>query len=300
MHTPSRFRGMRALLLIGLTLQVGAAIRAEPATEPAAPTPPAVAAAPDAPAAPAAPAAAPTTAAPTTAEPLGAEPAPAATAEAAAGAGPLRLLILPVDFRAQQKSAGGVVEPVPSWTETSRQNIAKVVEDLLGHDARFQRVALPELDAEEQRLLREHIELFKVIAVDVNRVLSYGGKAWADKRSDFDYTVGDGLAFLRARSGADAALIVAGGQTTQSGGSVFMQFVVAGLTGVALPGGGSFLVTGIVRLEDGRIQWFNSLLGAEILGIKAFDMRNGESAQKTLTGLFAPYPSSPLVGRKIF
>jgi hypothetical protein len=197
-------------------------------------------------------------------------------------------------------SAGGVVEPVPAWTEKSRQNIGRTIDGIFGADSRFERVPLPELEPAQQALLREHIELFKVVALDVNGVLLTGGKAWADKRTNFDYTLGDGLRFLQERTGADAALIVAGGQTTQSGGNVFMQLLIAGLTGVAAAGGGSFLVCGIVNLADGRIEWFNSLIGAEMFGMKSVDMRSAESAQKTLTGLFAPYPSSPLVGRKVF
>jgi hypothetical protein len=239
---------------------------------------------------------------PAAAAPAAAETPVAAPADSAAATGTARrkVVVLPVEFVAHQMSAGGVVEPVPAWTEKSQQNITHTVDGIIGADARFERVPLPELEPAQQARLREHIELFKVVAVDVNTVLTTGGKAWADKKTNFDYTLGDGLMFLRERTGADVALIVAGGQTTQSGGNVFMQLMIAGLTGVAVGGGGSFLVCGVVNLSDGRIEWFNSLLGAELFGMKSVDMRSPESAQKTLTNLFAPYPSSPLVGRRIF
>ena len=232
-------------------------------------------------------------AAPALAEPPAAAPADSAAARR-------KVVVLPIEFVAHQMSAGGVVEPVPAWTEKSQQNITQTVDGIIGADARFERVPLPELEPAQQARLREHIELFKVVAVDVNTVLTTGGKAWADKKTNFDYTLGDGLMFLRERTGADVALIVAGSQTTQSGGNVFMQLMIAGLTGVAVGGGGSLLVCGVVNLSDGRIEWFNSLLGAELFGMKSVDMRSAESAQKTLTNLFAHYPSSPLVGRRIF
>ena len=199
-------------------------------------------------------------AAPAAAETPAAAPADSAAAPAAARR---KVVVLPVEFVAHQMSAGGVVEPVPAWTEKSQQNITHTVDAIIGADARFERVPLPELEPAQQARLREHIELFKVVAVDVNMVLTTGGKAWADKKTNFDYTLGEGLMFLRERTGADVALIVAGSQTTQSGGNVFMQLMIAGLTGAAI-GGGSFLVCGVVNLGDGRIEWFNSLLGAEL------------------------------------
>jgi hypothetical protein len=242
----------------------------------------------------------PAAAAPTAAPPAQVSAVAPTDATAAPVTAPRKLVLLPVEFVARQMSAGGVVEPVPAWTDKSQQNITQTIDSIIGADTRFQRVPLPELEPAQQARLREHIELFKVVAVDVNMVLTSGGKAWADKKTNFDYTLGDGLQFLRERTGADVALIVAGGQTTQSGGNVFMQLMIAGLTGVAVGGGGTFLVCGIVNLGDGRIEWFNSLLGTEVFGMKSVDMRSAESAQRTITNLFTPYPSSPLVGRKIF
>jgi hypothetical protein len=212
---------------------------------------------------------------------------------------PQRVLLLPVEYIAYQRSAGGVTEAVPEWTESCKANILVTLQQLLGADTRFELLPMPELTDDERALLRDHVELFKVVSSDAYGAISFGGKAWKDKRANFDYTLGSGLKFLKERSGADAAFLFGGVQTTQSGGSVFMQLMMAGLTGVAMPGGGSFISFGSVNLEDGRIDWFNSLVGADVFGMGGVDMRKAESATNTVGKLLAPYRSSPLVGAKI-
>ena len=226
-------------------------------------------------------------------------PAPAPADSTSAATGRKKILLLPIEYVAFQRSAGGITEAVPEWTESCKSNTAAVLQKLLGGDSRFELVTLPELNDEEKATLREHVELFKVVSVDAFQMISFGGKAWQDKRAHFDYTLGPGLKFLKERSGADAAFIFGGLQTTQSGGSVFMQLLIAGLTGVYYPGGGSFITFGSVNLDDGRIDWFNSLVGQDVFGAGGVDLRKPESAEKTVTKLLSPYPTSPLVGTKI-
>lgn len=227
-------------------------------------------------------------------------PAAALAEPTSASTGRKKILLLPIEYVAFQRSAGGVTEAVPEWTESCKSNTAVVLQKLLGADGRFELVTMPDLSDEDKATLREHVELFKIVSSDAVQVISFGGKAWQDKRTHFDYTLGPGLKFLRERSGADAAFIFGGVQTTQSGGSVFLQLLMAGLTGSYIPGGGSFITFGSVNLDDGRIDWFNSLIGADVFGAGGVDLRKAESAEKTVTKLLVPYPTSPLVGTRIF
>jgi len=236
-------------------------------------------------------------AAPAAAPAAVAAPAPAEATSAPTGR--KKILLLPIEYMAFQRSAGGVTEAVPEWTESCKSNTAVVLQKLLGEDSRFELVTIPDLSDEEKATLREHVELFKVVSNDAVLAISFGGKAWQDKRAHFDYTLGPGLKFLKERSGADAAFIFGGVQTTQSGGSVFLQLLMAGLTGAYIPGGGSFITFGSVNLDDGRIDWFNSLLGQDVFGAGGVDLRKADSAEKTVTKLLSPYPTSPLVGMKI-
>ncbi|MDH3467673.1 MAG: hypothetical protein OES26_17495, partial [Gammaproteobacteria bacterium] len=104
--------------------------------------------------------------------------------------------------------------------------------------------------------------LYQVVASTARALIAHGGKAWQHKASRFDYTLGDGLAFLAERSGADAGLIVIGAQSVSSAGrsalSIF-SVVTGALTGVYMPmtGGGTFLTAGIVDFRTGDVLWFN-------------------------------------------
>lgn len=232
-------------------------------------------------------------------------PAPAATAAAsppaaavvsAADALPARrkLLLVPAEFEVSQMSAGGVTEPAPDMTATARANINGTLEHLFKDHGVYRGVTMPELSAEETAALREHVELFKLLALDTNQMLTTWSKAWTKGTDRKAYTIGNGLAFLAERTGADYAVFVNGAQITQTGGSVFLQLMAAGL-GYSMPGGGTFLTFGIVDLHDGSVAWFDVRLGAEMFGMTGTDMRNPGTADQVLRDLFGKYPRSPLI-----
>lgn len=230
-----------------------------------------------------------------------AEPASATEAAAAPAApdteapqpGVKRIVMLPVEFTVYQKSVAGI-EAVPDWTEGARFSLGDASIRMLQQDNRFQVMPLPEIDSETQGLLREHVELFKIIGNTATSLLQYGGKAWAEKRTNFDYTLGDGLRFLADAAGADYAFLLAGVQVTQTGGAAFMQFLAAA-GGVALSGGGTFMFTGIVDLHSGDVKWLNHRTGAQVFGMTGTDVRKPETALEVVTQMFAGFPESKLV-----
>jgi hypothetical protein len=232
-------------------------------------------------------------------------PAPAETPAAAqspAAAAPVpgakRIVMLPVEFTVYQKSVAGI-EAVPDWSETARFSLAQAAIEMLKQDNRFQVVDAPQFDGETDGLLREHVELFKIVGESATSFLQWGGKPWADKKTSFDYTIGDGLQFLADASGADYAFLLAGAQITQTGGAAFMQFLAAA-GGVAVAGGGTFMFTGIVDLRSGDLKWLNSRMGQQMFGITGSDVRNPATAAEIVTMLFEGFPSSKLVNFPAF
>lgn len=222
--------------------------------------------------------------------------APAASSDADAvepRPGAKRIVMLPVEFTVYQKSVAGV-EAVPDWTETAKYALGDAAIQMLQQDDRFRVVALPEFDGETQGLLREHVELFKIIGNTVTSMLQYGGKAWAEKRTNFDYTLGDGLGFLADAAGADYAFMIAGAQVAQTGGAVFLEFLAAA-AGAYGGGGGTFVFAGIVDLRNGDVKWFNHRSGAQVFGMTGTDLRKPETALEVVTQMFSGFPESKLV-----
>lgn len=211
-----------------------------------------------------------------------AEPAPASSALPG-------ILILPAEFTVFQRSTVAL-EPVPAWTEAAERNLAESAHHVLGADGRFRVMVVPELAADRQAELREHIELFKVIGSQLETVVKPGGKAWEGTRSAADYRVGSGLAFLKQQTGAQYAFLLAGAEVRQTGGSVFMQMMLAGLTGVYTPGGGTYMYAGVIDLETGKITWFGTQMGVQFFGMGAADARQASGAEAALAGLLKSYP----------
>lgn len=227
-------------------------------------------------------------------EPVSAEPVPDAAAamepapEVAATTGPKRILVLPLEFTVYERSVAGL-EVVPDWTEAARRNLLESSGRALRGVGGFELISLPPLEGEANDVLREHVELFKIVSDTVTSVVHAGGKAWEEKKTHFDYTIGDGLAFLTEI--ADYAFILGGGQIKQTGGSTFMQLLAAGV-GYYVPGGGTYVAAGIVDLRTGEVFWLNSMQGGEFFGMTTNDTRKPEAAEEIVAKMFEGYPAS--------
>jgi hypothetical protein len=235
--------------------------------------------------------------------PPAAEPAPVteaapavetrvATETRAPRTGARRIVMLPVEFTVYQKSVAGV-EAVPDWSETATFALGNAAIAMLSHDERFEVVDAPDFQGEARDLLREYVEFFKVVGSTALSMVQYGGKAWAEKATNFDYTLGDGLSFMADAADADYAFIINGSQVTQTGGSVFLQFLAAA-GGYYTPGGGTYVMAGIVDLRDGRIAWLNSRMGAQVFGMTGSDMRKPETAAEVVAMMFEGFPENKL------
>lgn len=228
-------------------------------------------------------------------------PAPEATTSAAASPAPTQstaavapsnpgILVLPAEFTVFQQSTA-TMEPVPEWTEDAKRNLTDSARRVLGTDGRFQVIELPQLPADQAAALREHIELFKIIGSQIEGVVKPGGSAWQDTRANADYRIGPGLAFLKQRTGARYAFVMAGAEIRHTGGNIFMQILLAGLTGVYSVGAGTYMYGGVIDLNTGRLVWFGSEVGPQAMGISSGpDARKAGGADAAVGRMLRGYP----------
>jgi hypothetical protein len=162
---------------------------------------------------------------------------------------------LPVDVLVAEMSAGGVLEEVKDWSETGKRNVHAAVQLHAANNNKFEVMALPDMTAAEKSSLEEHVALLDVVhqgAINSTR----GGTPWQHKINHFDYTLGDGLKFLKEKTGADAALVVTGLDVVSSAERQ-AAFIVAAAFGVGLQTGFAILRTAVVDLETGDLLWID-------------------------------------------
>jgi hypothetical protein len=224
-----------------------------------------------------------------------AEPVPGSAEEPSVA--PAKVLLVPVEFSVYEQGLN-TSEIVADWTEAARANLVTAATEVLRERAGLQVVPMPTLEPAEQEVLREHLALVKHIVLQAN---SMSGGAWNDRKPDFDRRFGDGLQFLRERSGADFVILIDGSQVKQSGGRVVSQLALLGILGAVggtpvvggAPGGGTYLSSSLIDLVGGEVKWFNARYGQEAFGMTRSDLRQLDDAKVMLRKLFEPYPAIP-------
>lgn len=170
---------------------------------------------------------------------------------------PSQLLVLPVTVSISEISAGGLVQEDPVWSKEGEEAMTFALREFFAKDPSTSLVDMPELTAEESELVHEHVLLYDAVASQAFIAANMPAVGWSHLTNDFHYTLGDGLRFLKQKTGADAALIILGNDSISSGGRKTMV-AVAALMGVGMPLGSSRLMVGVVALEDGDILWFQN------------------------------------------
>ncbi len=168
---------------------------------------------------------------------------------------PAKLLVLPVSVSIKEISAGGVVQEDPIWSKEGESAMTLAVNGFFAKRGTTSILTMPELTDEETELVHEHILLYDVVASEAYIAANVPAYGWSHLAADFHYTLGNGLRFLKQKSGADAALIVIGDDSISTGGRKAMV-AIAALAGVGMPLGSSKVLVGVVDLEDGDILWF--------------------------------------------
>jgi hypothetical protein len=220
------------------------------------------------------------------------EPRPAESDRfAKAEDGRTKILVLPPEFKLFQLGASGVsTHEVPEWSLEAEGFAADALRMLGASSKRFLPVEMPKVSADEQALIAEHLALADNVTFAAFQNRQFGGKAWKHKQTDFDYTLGPQLAFLRERSGADVAAFTVGVETISTGGRVAMGILFAA-AGVGIPMGQTFIIMGVVDLETGQLLWVNQRYGSS-------GFRDRVRVAAYIDGLMCQYPYGTVMGDK--
>lgn len=193
-----------------------------------------------------------------------------------------KLLIMPPDVELFSISGGGVPEPKADWTDAAYRHVHKALGEKssgLGLEKR----ELAEKDVDE---LAEISTLHAAVARSIALHHMTGGNfALPTKGDKLDWSLGDAVQPIRAKSDADYALFIWMRDSYASSERKFAIIALA-LLGVGVPGGMQVGYASLVDLRTGRVVWFNRLLRG------TGDLREAEAANETVQTLLAQFPES--------
>ncbi len=205
---------------------------------------------------------------------------------------PQALIVSKPDVQVRELTASGAQEKVPQWGEQASAGVRAAVEGVLAQRSDFKVSPLPALTEQEQEALDDFLAAYWVVGQTAHLMMNYGGSPWEHRRTKFDYTLGEGLPWLREKTGADAIVVALGDDVVSSGGRVAIT-VLAAAAGVGLQGGRSIISFGVVDLRNGNISW----LHYDQSGIR--DLKNPDSAKVMTQSVFESLPlGGKLVGAK--
>lgn len=191
-----------------------------------------------------------------------------------------KVVVMPADIELYSISAGGVLEPKADWTEAAQRNFRAA---LVGRERASGLVAV-EITAEDADALSEvnylHAAVARAIALH-----HFGPAAFQlpTKNGRLDWSMGDSVADIRSRTGADYAVFTWLRDSYASGERAAAMVLMA-LVGVGLGGGQQVGYASLVDLSTGRVLWFNRL--SRVTG----DLRDADKAKETVDALLENFP----------
>ncbi len=190
------------------------------------------------------------------------------------------LLVVPPEIELFSISAGGVTEPRADWTSAAQRHFREALHARRkAFGTRFQELTARELD-EFAELSALHGAVAE--SVFLHHVMS-GAWRLPTKPGGLEWSLGDAVSALRARTGADYALFF-WIRDTYASSERKAAMVAMALLGVVLPGGSQAGYASLVDLRDGRLVWFNALRRG------TGDLREPGSAEETLDALLQAFP----------
>ena len=192
--------------------------------------------------------------------------------------------LMPPDMKVYRLTAGGVTELMDEWSEQGRRNAGSALQNLLAEQGGYSfREFSPGDDPKLQDEYEDARTLFQAVVNSLFFRLAIPGK-----RGQSGFSLGP-LPALASATGADALLFVHGVDYISTGGRVALMTIGA-MFGVAIPGGHTRLVAGLVDVRTGDVIWLNST------GSGTGDLRNPSSTTSlvsTLLSGFKPVGSKP-------
>jgi hypothetical protein len=191
-----------------------------------------------------------------------------------------KLVIVPVDMELFSLSAGGVAEPRADWTDAAQGHFKAGLQarkSLLGTDA----AELQEKDMDELAQLNA-LHGAVAEAVFIHHMM---GMKLPTKGDIMDWTLGEAVEPLRAKTGADYALFFWVRDSYASAERKVAMLALA-MLGVGITGGVQVGYASLVDLKDGRVVWFNNLVRM------SGDLREAKAAEETVEALLKGFPQA--------
>jgi len=191
-----------------------------------------------------------------------------------------KLVVVPADMELFSISAGGVQEPRADWTEAAQGHFRTALlarRQLLGTN-------MQELQEREMDEFSQLNALHGAVAEAVFLHHMWAGSLKLPTKNDvLDWSLGDAVAPLRAKTGADYALFF-WIRDSYASAERKAAMVAMALLGVGLAGGAQVGYASLVDLKDGRVVWFNHLLRG------TGDLREAKPAEETVDALLKGFP----------
>ena len=192
-----------------------------------------------------------------------------------------KIVIMPTDIELFSVSAGGVPEPKADWTDAANRHFKAALvqrKKSLGVES----MELSEKDADEAAEINT---LHAAIARSIQ--MHHFGPGLLNlptKEGKLDWSMGEPVRALKAKTGADYALFSWIRDSYASAERVAATVILA-VVGIGIhPGGVQIGYASLVDLDTGRIVWFNQLARS------SGDLREPEKAAETLNALLSHFP----------
>ena len=198
-------------------------------------------------------------------------------------AGEVWILVFRPDIAMGEQTTGGMNEPNADWTRTARANlIAALAKAPAMQGNRV--VMAPDVQGPEGAMLGDYTALFKTVAQAAFSHKMFPGNRLPTKKSDFDWTLGEGAAALKTLGG-DYGLFFLTNDSYGSTGRKVAQ-ILGAVMGMGLMSSGVHIgYAGLVDLETGDLVWLNAdtAMGG--------DPRDVLGADKRMAQLLADFPT---------
>ena len=197
-------------------------------------------------------------------------------------AGEERILVFRPDISVGAQTTGGLNEPNAEWTRAARANLLAA----LARAPRMQGsriVIAPELSDQNGAMLNDYTALFKAVANAAFNHKMFPGNRLPTKKSDFDWTLGEGAAALKPLGG-DFGLFFFTYDSYGSTGRKVAQ-ILGAVMGLGLMSSGVHVgYAGLVDLSTGDLVWLNA--DTSMGG----DPRDPAGADKRMAQLLEDFP----------
>lgn len=192
------------------------------------------------------------------------------------------ITVMQPDIELYSISAGGVAEPKADWTEAALRN----VRGALARRSTELDLKIRDLSEEDADELSEVNALHAAVARSIAlHHLTAGNLSLPTKDGKLDWSMGEAVQPIRAKSGADYALFI-WLRDSYASAERKVAMVAFALLGVGISGGVQTGYASLVDLRSGQVLWFNKLLRGR------GDLREAEPANETVMALLKDFPES--------